>query len=392
VVAPLRHSTGKEPLPLRQRPYKIAFCITELDPGGAERQLVRLATGLDRTTFEPEVICLSGHGALVAPLADAGIPVTCLEARGRWDVMVLLRLWRHLRRTRPDLLQTFLFHANLAGRVAARLAGVPVVVSGIRVAERRQHWHVWLDRWTDWLVDRHVCVSGSVATFSHQSAGLPAKKLVVIPNGVEVEPFASAAPADLSEFGIPANAPVVLFVGRLEEQKNPELMVTSFRLLKERHPRAHLLVVGSGPLREQLREQSGDLADCVTFAGFRHDVPRLLKSAACLAVPSRWEGMANVVLEAMAAGTPVVAAHAEGVVELLGENRYGMVVYEPNAETFAAALAQVLDQPAVAAEKAHEAQEIVRTRFTSRVSIETYERLYRELLGQATGGVQIGSP
>src|SRR5688572_8326867 len=99
------HSTEK-PLPSpTSRPWRIAFCITEPDPGGAERQLLRLATGLGRGLFEPEIVCLSGRGELIKPLRDAGVSVTCLDARGRWDAGVMLRLRRHFWQTRPDLVQ-----------------------------------------------------------------------------------------------------------------------------------------------------------------------------------------------------------------------------------------------------------------------------------------------
>ena len=127
----------------------IAFCITDLDPGGAERALVQLVLRLDRSRWSPVVFCLSKPGTLVADLAKADIPVDCLEAGSIGNVSVVPRLVRRLRRVRPDILQTFLFHANIVGRIAGRLAGVPVIVSGIRVAEHRSRFRLWLDRITD---------------------------------------------------------------------------------------------------------------------------------------------------------------------------------------------------------------------------------------------------
>ena len=175
-------------------PRRISFLITELDHGGAERALVRIVTGLDRSLWEPQVISLNNRGPLTEPLKAAGIPVTAIGAgrvrspRGLWRATI--GLTQCLKEQRPEVLQTFLFHANITGRLAAKRAGVPVVVSGIRVAEKRGRWRLTLDRLTDHLVSRHVCVSQSVADFSISESGLPESKVVVIPNGVDVERFA----------------------------------------------------------------------------------------------------------------------------------------------------------------------------------------------------------
>ncbi|NQV23239.1 MAG: glycosyltransferase, partial [Rhodopirellula sp.] len=168
-------------------PRRITFLITELDHGGAERALVRIATGLDRNLWEPQVVSLSDRGALAEPLEAVGIPVTSIGAGrvhspiGLWRATIGLS--RCLKTQQPALLQTFLFHANIAGRLAAKRAGVPVVVSGIRVAEKRGRWRLAVDRMTDRFVDRHVCVSRSVADFSIRESGLPPSKVMVIPNG-----------------------------------------------------------------------------------------------------------------------------------------------------------------------------------------------------------------
>lgn len=377
----MSHSIENRPSPPTRRPWRISLVITELDPGGAEGQFVRLATGLDRELFEPDVVCLSGRGALIEPLRAAGVPVTCLDARGRLDVGVVLRLRNHFRRSRPDLVQTFLFHANIAGRVSARFARVPIVVCGIRVAERRK-WQLRLDRATDALVTRHVCVSGAVADYSARAGGLPREKLVVIPNAIDAARFAHAQPADLSEFGFPAVARVVLFVGRLEAQKDPLTLVEAFHSIAARQPEARLLIVGSGPLEGELRTRSDGLGDKVAIAGRRDDVERLLKASACLAVPSRWEGMPNVVLEAMAAGTPVVAADAEGVRELLRDGDLGSVVHKPGAEAFASAIVDVLEHGGLTQMKASLAQHEVREQHTTQRLIGCYQDLYSELFSK----------
>lgn len=361
--------------------WRVSFCITELDPGGAERQLVRLVTHLDQKVFDPEVICLAGEGALVAPLRAAGVPVTCLKARSRRDIGVILRLRRHLAGSRPDVLQTFLFHANIAGRIAGRLAGVPVVISGIRVAERRR-WHLWFDRMTDRLVDRHVCVSRAVAHYTSTVGGLSPEKIVVIPNAVDAVRFSGAVPADLSEFGFPAQAKVVLFVGRLHPQKDPVRLLSAFRRLSARHDDIRLLIVGTGPLEGELKLRSADLGPSVVFAGQREDVPALMKVSACLALPSRWEGMPNVVLEAIAAGVPVVATDVEGISEVLLDG-LGTIVLGSRAVDFAAALEEAVYGSSHPFEIRVMSQGIVLKRHKAESIAAEYQRVYVQCLRES---------
>jgi glycosyltransferase involved in cell wall biosynthesis len=220
-----------------------------------------------------------------------------------------------------------------------------------------------------------------VAEFAAREGGLPESKLVVIPNAVDVELFASATPADLTALGIPGGAPVILFVGRLDEQKDPLLLLESFRLLSPSCPHARLLFAGEGPLAGRLRESAADLGERVRLIGYRRDIPDLLRAASCLALPSRWEGMPNVILEAMAAATPVVATAVEGVAELLADGRLGTVVSDPTPHRFAEALASVLESPTEAAIRGRRSQEVVARRFTTEAMAAAYEQLYEILLG-----------
>lgn len=364
-------------------PTRLAFCITDLDPGGAERALVQIVTRLDRTRWEPMVFCLAGPGALVERLADADIPVKCLGARRAWNLSVVPQLARHLKGWRPALLQTFLFHANIAGRIAARGAGVRHVVCGIRVAERRSRARLWLDRATEWMVERHVCVSQDVADFSIREGRLSREKTVVIPNGVDADRFAFAEPADLTQFGIPPGSPTILFVGRLDPQKGPDILLEAFARIATREATPHVLFVGTGPMADDLRHSARErrLADQVHFAGWRADVPELMRAATVLALPSRWEGLPNVALEAMAARLPALASRVEGAAELTG---HALFVPPDSPGEFAAALEQILAAPEAFSEGAERAQVFVRQRFSWDSVTAAYDELYGRLLGDRT--------
>lgn len=367
-------------------PRRISFLITELDHGGAERALVRIVTGLDRNLWEPHVISLSDRGPLTEPLEAAGISVTALGAGrvrspiGIWRATV--GLTRFLKKQQPAVLQTFLFHANIAGRIAARRAGVPVVVSGIRVAEKRGQWRLNVDRWTEGFVDRHVCVSQSVADFSIEQSGLSASKVVVIPNGVDFEKFATTEPADLSPFGIPEDATTILSVGRLDEQKNPLGLLKGFARIAEARPKAHLLYVGHGPEEAALRAAMAEskLHSRVHIAGWQADVPGLMRASDLFVLASRWEGMPNVLLEAGAAGVPIISTRVEGAAEIITSSESGVLVGISQPEELASAMDDCLENSQEARDRAVRLQSVIVEQFTWETVAGSYSCLYESLL------------
>jgi starch synthase (maltosyl-transferring) len=317
-------------------PHRIALCITELDVGGAERFLVELATRLDRKQFEPAVFCLGprpiGAGeALVARLARADVPVRFFDARGLRDAWRTVRQLRDaLREQRPAVVQTFLWHANVLGPLAARklfLEGDPTsrvpIVSGLRVAEPGRLWRRPLERWAGRWAARHVAVSEGVGRFARERIGLAAEKVLVIPNGVDVERFPAPA-IDPESLGVRHGRRLLLFVGRLDkpDQKGASLLIEHAARLLEQLESHDLVMIGDGPAGAALRRCAAKLGvqDRVHWLGWRDDLPAILAAADLLIAPSRWEGMSNVVLEAMASRKPVVAFAAEGISELLSND------------------------------------------------------------------------
>ena len=364
----------------------ITFLITELDSGGAERALVQIAIGLSPDDWKRSVICLSDRGALAGTLEEAGIPVTCL---GVHRTRSLRDLWKataglthELRQQQPTVLQTFLWHANIVGRVAARRAKVSHVVSGIRVAEKRGRWRLRLDRWTERYIDRHVCVSQAVADFSIRESGLSSHKTVVIPNGVDLETFRDAAPVGLSAFGVPDGATVLLSVGRLDPQKDPLTLIGAVGQLAHDRPDLHLLLIGQGTLEAEI-SQAADavgIADRVHLAGWQSDIAGIMRSSDVFVLTSLWEGLPNVLLEAGASGLPIVATRAEGVSEIVADGVTGHLVRIGDDQSLAAAIDHVLSDPVAATESARRLQRHVAERFTWPAVVTQYAHLYRSLL------------
>lgn len=368
-----------------ETPRKLAFCITELHWGGAERSLCELARRLDKSRFEVTVYSLQSRPeneeASCVPLLEAAeIPVRFLDMRGKASFFSgFFRLRRLLRENRPELLMSFLFHANFLGRLAARSLGIRHVVSGIRVAEQRQsggyRCHLALDRWTSRWVERYVCVSEAVAAFSVKTGGLPPEKIEVIPNGVSV--------FDSQAFGPKENR--MIFVGRLDEQKGLDWFFETVPRWLPKLPDWELWIVGDGPLRKPLTDlwlspHFDPVRKRVKLLGWQAKVPELLGGSRILVLPSRWEGMPNVVLQAMSAGLPVVAARAEGVLEVLGN----LAAEQSFPFGDEAAMFELLSQLARNPEKAEELGranlERVREHFSQDATVARYERLFLDIL------------
>ncbi len=367
---------------------RIALCITELDLGGAERCLTELALRIDRRRFTPVVYCLGPRPtrdtvSCLPALTAAGVEIHCLGGRSIWQFPIVSgRLKRLLTAQNPQIIQTFLFHANILGRLAARRAGVKVVVSGIRVAERRSRWHLWFDRLTESWVERYVCVSQSVAKFSAAEGGLPPEKLVVIPNGIDLEKYPARQPADLTALGIRAGHRVVAFVGRLEPQKGVQWLIETAPAWLAKLPDCDLLLVGEGPLRRPLEAacQAAGIAGRVHFAGWRADVPEILAASTLLVLPSAWEGMPNVVLEAMASRRPVVATDVEGVRELLGPAAPRQTVRYGDTQCLMDKIVSFMLDPAMAAAVGAENRRRAEENFAISQMVAAYEDLWESLV------------
>jgi starch synthase (maltosyl-transferring) len=370
--------------PWPETPVPLALAITDLNVGGAEQMLVALATQLDRRRWRPSVICLDHAGPLAAALRSADVAVECLGASPRRPLQALTRLAQSFRRQAPWLVQSFLFHANVATRLAAPLAGVPWVVGGLRVAERRKRWHRWLDRLTAHLAAGSVCVSRGVERFSREVVGLSSNRLIVIPNGVDPAPFDQAQPLPRSALGIPPGADLALSISRLDVQKGLANLLAAAEWVITRRPAWHLVLVGDGPERPWLLAQLAArpaLAERIHWLGRRDDVPTLLAAADVLVLASLWEGMPNVVLEAMAARRPVVATAVEGSEDLVVPGRTGWLVAPGDPE----ALGQALLEAALDPQRRDRFGAAGRARVEAEFSLErmvlAYQRLWAGLLG-----------
>jgi len=374
---------------------KILQIIPTLDRSGAEKQMTLLARSLPREEFEVHVAALTRGGPMLAELKSAGVPVTILGKRWKFDPHAFWKLFRLVRGLKPDLIHTWLFAANTYGRAAGVLAGVKCLVAGERCVDPWKTWELWFDRWLARHTSRIAANSEGVREF-YAARGIPAEKIEVIPNGIPPPPACSTTRQEiLAELGIPSTARPVGLIGRLWPQKRVKDALWAADLLKQIRDDVHLAIVGDGPDRRRLeifRDQC-EIGDKVHFLGHRSDVPRLLPHFDVLWLPSAYEGQSNAIMEAMAAGVPVVATDIPGTRELVVDGQTGYLVstegWPPNAttvnKTVAAGLARhtlrILDDPALARRLGEAAQKRMRDEFSVENMVARYADLYRRLLG-----------
>jgi starch synthase (maltosyl-transferring) len=365
-------------------PVPVSLVITDLNVGGAERMLVELATRLDRRRWRPSVICLEQAGPLADVLRGHGVETACLGVSQRRPLRALALVAGALRHQSPRLVQSFLFHANLAARLAAPLAGSPWVLGGLRVAEHQKRWHRTLDRLSMRLSAGSVCVSRGVERFSREVVGLGPARLTVIPNGVDPALLDHAAPVPRAAIGVPSGADFALSIGRLNVQKGlPDLLDAAEWVVAQR-PDWHLVLVGDGPERPWLVARLAAqpaLAARVHWLGRRADVPALLGAADVLVLASLWEGMPNVVLEAMAARRAVVATAVEGSEDLVTPGQTGWLVPPHDPQALAQALLEAAHDPARRHRYGLAGRARVEAEFSLERMVTAYEQLWAGLLG-----------
>ena len=363
---------------------RVLQLIPTLDRSGAEKQMVLLAKGLPRDRFRVEVAALTRLGPLKGELDEAGIPVTLIGKRLKADPMALRRLIRFLKDGRFDVVQTWIYAADTYGRVAARLARVPVVVTcemAVDLWKSRSDLAVdrFLSRWTDRVVGN----SNAVVAF-YRAAGIPAEKLAMIPSGIADEEPPDVDPAEVRVgLGLPEGVPLVLFAGRLAEQKGVDTLLSALDLLQHVRPDVCTLIVGAGPLRGRLEETARAFrlfeGRKVSFLGHRDDVPRLLAASDVLVLPSLYEGLPNVVLEAMRSRKPVVATAAPGTTEVVEDGRTGLLVPLRDPPALTQAIRRVIEDADLARTLGEAGRARVEAEFGVDRMVERFAGLYEQL-------------
>ena len=339
---------------------KVTHVITSLHVGGAEMMLLKLLSGLGGSGCQSHVISLIDGGPVAEQIRALGIPVESAGLRRSVPGPGgMARLASLLRRSKPDVVQTWLYHGDLLGSLAAKLGRLPApLVWNIRhselhrdVEKRTTLWTAQLCARLSWRLPRRVIVNSSAGRGVHEQLGYDPSKLVLVPNGFEIERFrpdAEARGSVRNELGLAADAPLVGLVARYHPQKDHRTFVHSARLVLQKRPEAHFLLCGSEVNWEnvELRQMVEETGFCNRFhlLGRRDDLPRLHAALDLGVLSSASEGFPNVIGEAMSCGVPCVVTAVGGSGEVVGDTGRVVPCRDPQAQ--AAACLDMLALPA----------------------------------------------
>jgi glycosyltransferase involved in cell wall biosynthesis len=332
------------------RPKTVAILTSGLAFGGAERQLANLALGLHRREWSVQVLSMMAPTAFIDEFDRDRIPWTTLRmAQGVPDPRALIKTIKWLRASKPQALLTFNYPADVLGRIAGAFAGVPIVIGSLRSLHFGGPHRDLLLRLSDPLVNLNVANSRLVAQSLCARGVVRPTRVAVIPNGISTVTFTVPhARRTKAREGLPVPSGVFCWmaIGRLDAPKDYPNLLQAFSMIHHDGAKPHLCIAGAGSQDALLRLASQlGLGGRIHFLGLRRDVPDLLSAADAFVLSSAWEGLPNVVMEAMASGLPVVVTDVGGVRELVQDDVSGYVVAPRSSQSLASAMHKMMAMP-----------------------------------------------
>jgi glycosyltransferase involved in cell wall biosynthesis len=390
---------GRAYPPRRDRIGLMQF-LTFFYLGGTERQVMNLTTGLDRSRFDVHMGCHGKVGALLEEATSRGIPVEEYAIKSLYNLGAMyarLRLARYLREHAIEIVHSYGFYSNLFAIPAARLAGAPVVIASIRdcgealtPAQRRAQ------RMFCRMADCVLANAEGVRRWL-VSEGYPVRKIQVIRNGI-VRPMTVAVEERSKlrqELGLAPNTRLIAVCSRLTPMKGIEHFLDAASVVGRRRPDVRFLIIGgpshigNGGYKSELERYAASLGleKRVIFTGFRTDVAKMLPEIDISVLPSLSEGLSNSLLEAMAAGVPVIATRVGGTPEAVEDGNTGLLVPPADLGALIRAMTFLLDNPQSMRRMGEEGRRRVLSRFSVERMIQETESLYFKLLSASRARV-----
>ena len=348
--------------------------------GGTEMMNFRTWQQLDRSRFAVQLCFLDGEGVMSHFYRQMGHEPIHFNFQEQ-SVGAVMGGLRRLLRSRPvHIVHIFGLRANLLARPVAHFSSSAKIITGQRSVDLwRRPWHNWADRLTGRWVDLYLANCQAVNQWLQQVVKVPAGKTLTLHSGLDPTPFMAARPGQIRPLlGITTQEKVIVCVANLRPVKNHPLLLQALHQLHQRQLPCHLLLVGEGPQHphlEQLTRQLG-LTAYVHFLGYRADIPALLADSDVAVLASHWEGLPGSVMEAMAAGRPIVATAVGGLPELVLDGVNGFLVPPNDPATFTHRLAQLLVDETLGAKMGVSGREYMLQNFRIATKVQKLEQIY----------------
>ena len=353
---------------------------------GAENHLLSLLPSLDRSKFDVCLLALTQLGRpvpdLVSGMHSRGVPTQRLGILADVDLTLIPRLAFKIRKMRPDVVHTHLVHADLYGSIAARIAGVPLLISSRHNDDPFRHSGMVarLVKLANLYVDHFVAISDHVREFTVTVEGVDTKRVTTVHYGLK--PRSPTIMPDIrTKFGL-GDGPVLMCVARLTPQKGHRLLLTALQSVVRKIPTVQLLLIGDGPLRVELESLTSKLGleGNVVFSGWRTDAPNLLYGADLFVLPSLWEGFGLVLLEAMAASLAIVATRVGSISEIVLHDHTGLLVEPGNDDDLANAIITLMGSSHERARLGNQGRIRLEGEFSVKSMVDAMEAIYLDSL------------
>ncbi len=364
------------------KPIRLMQITHDLAIGGLQQVVVSICRSIDRDKFDVSVLCLRSLGEFIPEIEDLGIKVHYLpQKESGTDYLSFLNVARILRQEKIDVIHTHNTQPFIDGTIGAWLSGVKTIV-------HTDHARDFPDKkrymFAEWLMSHWAY--GVVGVSEHTTANLrkyekiTKKKLLTIPNGVSQEKFELSIDKEKlrQELGIRNTGPVIGLGVRLSEQKGITYLIKAMKDVIKEVPDISLVIAGDGPLQATLDQEvlSLELSENIFFVGPRTDMPRLLKLFDLYVLPSLWEGLPMVLLEAMAAGCPIIATNVGGNMSAIKDGFNGFLVPSKNTEELARTIINLLNDVGLQDVFIRNSYEVFKRKFSAEKMTKEYEQLY----------------
>lgn len=368
---------------------KVALVIDQLDMGGAERQFVELAKNIDKNKFEVVIVVLSKNRVdLLKELTELNIDVILIDQWGKICISAFFGLFKLLKIEKPDILHTYLFTASLYGRIVAKLIGIPIVIVSERSTDIwKKSSYVWMDRLLAKVTDKILVNAETIKESLVKRERIPDKKIQIIYNGLDLNKF-DLARSERNQIrknlGVLNGNLVIGILGRLSREKDHSTFLNAAKKIISTVPHVNFLIVGDGNLREKLEGISVTLGlnKKVIFAGKINNVSNILQAMDVLVSTSIYEGCSNAILEAMAAGLPVVATKVGGNTEIVRDGITGILIPSQDPDELARAVLSLLNNSELMKSMGNKGRERIETDFLLSNMVKNTEEVYETLINQ----------
>jgi len=371
-----------------EKKNKIFYLITELERGGAEILLLDLVKALPKEKFDIKVGYLRGQGTLSDEFKANNIDVTFFNIRSRFDIIGIFKLVNFLKRHCFDIVHTHLIDADIFGCIAAKIAKVPVIVStkhNTDTFRKKKMPAVWLDTFLANNSTKVIAVSAAVKDFLIKFQKINPNNIEIIHNGVDLRKINRTIDIKQAKtaLGINPDDHVVGCIARFDEQKGHRYLVEAMDKVSAKIKHVFFVFVGVGELEAKIKERINqlNLNDKVKFLGQRDDINNILSALDVFVLPSVWEGLGIVLLEAQAACLPVVATKVDGIVEVVKDGVTGLLVPAKDAQSLAAAIINLIEDHDKACRYGKNGREFVSQNFSIEKMTKKIETLYHNLTG-----------